>query len=66
MFQDIRPISRQVFPGALHYSKLRRSGSKLDVTVIPELGPDDIEKVKFWRLLGLNEYVLARADKPHG
>jgi len=64
-----RSISQHVFPGTLKYSEMRRAGSKLEDTVIPELGPKEIaQALKNWAALGLTDYVLVSADKPkvHG
>ena len=60
-----RPIGRYVFPGTLKYSELRRAGSRLEDTVIPELGPEDIAQgLRNWAALGLTDYLLVSADKP--
>jgi len=62
-----KSIARFVFPGTLKYSELRRSGLSLEQTVIPELGPSEIEKgLKQWEALGLTDYVIVSADKPAG
>lgn len=60
-----RPIGDSVFPGTLKYSELRRGGSKLEDTIIPELGPEDVAKaLKSWAALGLTDYLIVSADKP--
>jgi microcystin synthetase protein McyJ len=62
-----QPIGEFVFPGTLKYSALRRAGSSLESAVIPQLTADDIASgVKTWGGLGLglNDYLIVRADKP--
>ncbi len=61
---SVKSICRDVFPGTLRYSKLRRSGVSLNEAVV-SLAPEDIPKgLKEWNKLGLTDYVLATADKP--
>lgn len=62
---QVRPIGNYVFPGTLKYSEMRRAGSKLEDTTIPELSPQDVAKaLESWAALGLTDYVLFSADKP--
>jgi microcystin synthetase protein McyJ len=59
------PIGRYVFPGTLKYSELRRSGLRLEDTVIPELSANDVDKaLKKWKALGLTDYLIVSAEKP--
>jgi microcystin synthetase protein McyJ len=60
----VRSIGEHVFPATLRYSKLRRSGVKLEDAIV-KLRPDEIELgLKSWAKLGLTDYLLATADKP--
>jgi len=61
---SVRSIGNDVFPGTLRYSKLRRSGVRLEDAIV-KLRPEDIEpSLKQWARLGLNDYLLVTADKP--
>jgi microcystin synthetase protein McyJ len=61
----IKPIGHHVFPGTLKYSELRRAGRSIKESVIPQLGPTEIEQgMQRWEPLGLTDYLLVRADKP--
>jgi len=60
----VRSIGEHVFPATLRYSKLRRSGVKLEDAIV-KLRPDEIEPgMKSWAKLGLTDYLLVTADKP--
>ena len=61
---SVRSIGEHVFPATLRYSKLRRSGVKLEDAIV-KLRPDEIEPgLKSWAKLGLTDYLLVTADKP--
>jgi microcystin synthetase protein McyJ len=61
---SVRSICRDVFPGTLRYSTLRRSGVPL-LEARVSLTPDDVTKgLEEWNKLGLTDYVLATAEKP--
>ena len=60
----VRSIGDHVFPATLRYSKMRRSGVKLEDAIV-KLRPDEIEPgLKSWAKLGLTDYLLVTADKP--
>jgi microcystin synthetase protein McyJ len=61
---SIRSIGDHVFPGTLKYSKLRRSGVKLEDAVVTLTSEETRAHLKLWNKLGLNDYVVATADKP--
>ncbi|HET9930500.1 MAG TPA: class I SAM-dependent methyltransferase [Polyangiaceae bacterium] len=62
----IRSIREQVYPGAVKYSNLRRSGVKMQDALV-ELTPAEIERnLKLWEPLRITDYLIATADKPAG
>jgi microcystin synthetase protein McyJ len=59
-----RSIGDDVFPATLKYSKLRRSGTKLEDAVVTLSPLERKAGLKLWSKLGLTDYLLVTADKP--